>query len=78
MREEVLVFIVMVATILVGAVVTRNRREWSPFFLIVASVLGSLVSGMGIRAREIVEGGFGFLDASLSVTAATVFVFLLY
>ena len=78
MREEVLVFIVMVATLLVGAVVTRNRREWSPFFLIVASVLGSLVSGMGIRAREIVEGGFGFLDASLSVTAATVFVFLLY
>lgn len=78
MREEVLVFCVMAAVVLIGAVVTKNRRQWSVVFLLLASVLGSLVSGMGIRVREIVEGPFGYLDSALSVASATFFVFMYY
>lgn len=78
MREEVIVLCVMASIVLIGSVITKNRREWSVVFLLLASVAGSLVSGMGIRVREIVEGPFGFLDAALSITAATLFVFLLY
>ena len=78
MREEVIVFCVMAGVVLIGSVITKNRREWSVAFLLLASLLGSLVSGMGIRVREIVEGPFGFLDASLSIASATLFVFLFY
>lgn len=63
---------------MIGSVITKNRKEWSVFFLFLSSVVGSLVSGMGIRAREIVEGSFGFLDAGLSIVSATLFVFLFY
>ena len=78
MREEVVVLCVMASIVLIGSVITKNRREWSVVFLLLASVAGSLVSGMGIRVREIVEGPFGFLYAALSITAATLFIFLLY
>lgn len=78
MREEVIVFLVMAAIILIGSVITKNRREWSVVFLLISSAAGCLVSGMGIRVREIVEGAFGFLDAALSIAAGTLFVFLFY
>ena len=60
-----------------GSVATRNDRKWSVFFLFLAAVAGSLVAGMGIRFREIVEGPFGFLDSMLCVCAASVLVKLL-
>ena len=60
-----------------GSVATRNDRKWSVFFLFLAAVAGSLVAGMGIRFREIVEGPFGFLDSMLCVCAASVLVMLL-
>ena len=78
MREEVIVIVVMTLVVFIGSVITKNRREWSVVFLLVASLLGSLVSGMGLRIREIVEGPFGFLDCALSIVAATLFVFLFY
>lgn len=78
MREEILIAIVMFAVTIAGSVWKRNDRKWSVLFLLLASVAGSLVAGMGVRFREIVEGPFGFLDVSLSVVCASIFVWLCY
>lgn len=78
MREEILIAAVMIAISVIGSVWKKNDRKWSVVFLLVAAVAGSLVAGMGIRFREIVEGPFGFLDSSLNVVCASVFVWLLY
>ncbi|MGN1164085.1 MAG: hypothetical protein ACI4S4_04665, partial [Candidatus Ornithospirochaeta sp.] len=78
MREEIVVFALMAATLVIGTLLTKSKKEWAPALLLLASVIGSLASGMGIRTREIVEGPFGFLDSMLGVTAATLFVFLLH
>lgn len=78
MREEILIAIVMFAISIIGSVWKRNDRKWSVVFLLAAAVAGSLVAGMGVRFREIVEGPFGFLDSSLNVVCASMFVWLLY
>lgn len=78
MREEILIAAVMIAISVIGSVWKKNDRKWSVVFLLAATVVGSLVAGMGIRFREIVEGPFGFLDSSLNVVCASVFVWLLY
>lgn len=78
MREEVIVAIAMLAISAIGSVVTKNDRKWSVVFLLAAAVAGSLIAGMGIRFREIVEGPFGFIDSALSVVSAFVLVSLLY
>ncbi len=77
MREEIYVALVMFAISIAGSIATKNNKKWSVFFLFLASVVGSLTAGMGIRFREIVEGPFGFLDSLLCVFAATLFVFCL-
>ena len=77
MRNEIWVVLVMFLISIGGSVATRNDRKWSVFFLFLAAVAGSLVAGMGIRFREIVEGPFGFLDSMLCVCAASVLVMLL-
>ena len=77
MRNEIWVALVMFLISIGGSVATRNDRKWSVFFLFLAAVAGSLVAGMGIRFREIVEGPFGFLDSMLCVCAASVLVLLL-
>ncbi len=77
MRNEIWVAVVMFLVSIGGSVATRNDRKWSVFFLFLAAVAGSLVAGMGIRFREIVEGPFGFLDSMLCVCAASVLVMLL-
>lgn len=78
MREEILIAAVMIAISVIGSEWKKNDRKWSVVFLLAAAVAGSLVAGMGIRFREIVEGPFGFLDSSLNVVCASVFVWLLY
>lgn len=74
MREELLIALVMLGVAAVGAILTKNDKKRSVIVLLAASVAGSLVAGMGIRFREIVEGPFGFLDAALSVVCAAILV----
>ncbi len=74
MREEVIIAIVMFAISVAGSIWKKNDKKWSVIFLIVAAVAGSLVAGMGIRFREIVEGPYALIDSALSVCCASVFV----
>ena len=77
MREEIYVALVMFVISIGGSIATKNDKKWSVFFLFLAAVVGSLVAGMGIRFREIVEGPFGFLDSLLCVFSASLLVFCL-
>lgn len=74
MREELLIALVMLGVAAVGAILTKNDKKRSVIVLLAASLAGSLVAGMGVRFREIVEGPFGFLDAALSVVCAAILV----
>lgn len=78
MREEIYIAIVMFVVSAAGSIWKKNDKKWGVLFMFLASVAGSLVAGMGIRFREIVEGPFGMLDSALSVCCASVFVWLLY
>lgn len=77
MREEIYVALVMFVISIGGSIATKNDKKWSVFFLFLAAIAGSLVAGMGIRFREIVEGPFGFLDSLLCVFSASLLVFCL-
>lgn len=77
MREEIYVALVMFVLSIGGSIATKNDKKWSVFFLFLAAIAGSLVAGMGIRFREIVEGPFGFLDSLLCVFSASLLVFCL-
>lgn len=74
MREELLIALAMLGVVVVGSILTKNNKKRAAILLLAASVVGSLVAGMGLRFREIVEGPFGFLDAALSVVCAAVLV----
>ncbi|MBR1582583.1 MAG: TRAP transporter large permease subunit [Spirochaetales bacterium] len=77
MRNELIVAIVMFLISIGGSIATKNDKKWSVLFLFIAALAGSLVAGMGVRFREIVEGPFGFLDSMLCVCAASVLVAVL-
>jgi TRAP-type C4-dicarboxylate transport system permease large subunit len=77
MRNEIIVAAVMIGISLIGSVITRNDKKWATVMLLIAALAGSLVSGMGIRFREIVEGPFAFIDSALCVCMASVFIGLL-
>lgn len=78
MREEVLIALVMSLILLVGNYFTKNDKRAAAIFLVVASIVGSLVAKMGIRFREIVEGPFAFLDSALLMVCGSIFFFLIY
>lgn len=77
MREEILIFAVMFAISILGSIFTKNSRKASVAFLLLGALAGSLVAGMGIRFREIVEGPFAFLDSALSICCASLFVYII-
>ena len=74
MREEYLLALLMLGLVAVVEICTRNHPKWWAPALLLAAVAGSLVAGMGLRFREIVEGPFGFLDALLPCVVAMVFL----
>ena len=74
MREEYLLALLMLGAVAVVEICTRNHPKWWAPALLLAAVAGSLVAGMGIRCREIVEGPFGFLDALLPCVVAMIFL----
>lgn len=78
MREEIIITLVMFIVSAAGSIWKKNDRKWGVLFMFIACIAGSLVAGMGIRFREIVEGPYALLDAALSVCCASIFVWLFY
>ena len=74
MHEEYLLALLMLGLVAAVEICTRNHPKWWAPALLLAAVAGSLVAGMGLRFREIVEGPFGFLDALLPCVVAMIFL----
>jgi len=71
MSFELFVLLCMLATFAVSVFFLKLPAGVS---LMLASIVGSLVSGHGIPVRHLVEGGFGFLDAIMIISTAMIFM----
>jgi len=74
MAEEILIIIVILGIIIVSGFIFRNNYSKLAISIFVASIIGALVAGMGLRIREVVEGPFAYLDSMLAVLTGTIFI----
>lgn len=72
--SELIIFIVMAAAFLIGCFVFKLSVSIS---MVIASILGALVSGNGIPIRHLVEGTFGYVDTILIIATAMTFMAVL-
>ena len=71
MSLELIVLLCMLAAFAVSVFILKMPAGVS---LMLAAVLGTIVSGDGIPLRHFVEGGFGFLEAILIISSAMIFM----
>jgi len=71
MSFELIILIIMLATFAVSVFVIKMPAGVS---LILAALLGGLVDGHGIPVRQLVEGGFGFMEAIMIIATAMIFM----
>ncbi|MEG1774540.1 MAG: hypothetical protein RR320_06780, partial [Oscillospiraceae bacterium] len=77
MTEAYLILIVVLAIVAVSSVFFKNQEGKVTPMIFVAAVVASLIAGMGIRVREIVEGPFAYLDSAMWVLCGMLFVTML-
>lgn len=68
---ELLYFVLMIATFVISMVVLKIHAGLS---MMLAAIVGVLVSGNGFPFRHLVEGSFGYLDTILVIVMAMVFM----
>ena len=78
LTEPILLLIVMFAIVAVASVFFKSRMTWVTPVVFLACAVVSLVAGMGVKIREIVEGPFVFLDSSMQILTGAAFCYLLY
>ena len=78
MTEPLLLLIVMMAIVAVASVFFKSRMTWVTPVVFLACAVVSLVAGMGIKIREIVEGPFVYLDSSMQILTGAAFCYLMY
>ncbi len=61
----------MLATFAAGVFILKMPAGVS---LMLAAVVGALVDGQGLPVRQLVEGGFGFIEAILIISTAMIFM----
>ena len=71
MSIELIVFIAMVGTFMVGCFAAKLPVSVS---MLLASVVGALVGGQGVPVRHLVEGTFSYIDTILTIATAMVFM----
>ena len=78
LTEPLLLLLVMVAIVAVASVFFKSRMTWVTPVVFLACAVVTLVAGMGIKIREIVEGPFVYLDSSMQILTGAAFCYLLY
>ena len=78
LTESLLLLVVLVAIVAVASVFFKSRMTWVTPVVFLGCAVVSLVAGMGIKIREIVEGPFAYLDSSMQILAGAAFCGLLY
>ena len=71
MSIEVIIFIAMVGTFMVGCFAAKLPVSVA---MLLASVVGALVGGQGVPLRHLVEGTFSYVDTILTIATAMVFM----
>lgn len=71
MSIELIVFIAMVGTFMVGCFAAKLPVSVA---MLLASVVGALVAGLGIPLRHLVEGTFAYIDTILTIATAMIFM----
>lgn len=71
MSIELIIFIAMVATFIVAAMIVKLPTSLS---LILAAIVGALVGGEGVPIRHLVEGTFSYVDTILVIATAMIFM----
>lgn len=71
MSIELIIFIAMVGTFMVGCFAFKLPVSVA---MLLASVVGALTGGQGIPVRHLVEGTFSYVDTILTIATAMVFM----
>jgi TRAP-type C4-dicarboxylate transport system permease large subunit len=74
MAEELLIIIIILGIPIVSGFIFRNDYSKLAISIFIASIIGALIAGMGIRIREVVEGPFAYLDSMLAVLTGMIFI----
>jgi len=78
LTEPILLLIVLCAIVAVASVFFKSRMTWVTPVVFLACAVVTLVAGMGIKIREIVEGPFVYLDSSMQILTGAAFCYLMY
>ena len=78
LTEPLLLLIVLLAIVAVASVFFKSRMTWVTPVVFLACAVVTLVAGMGIKIREIVEGPFVYLDSSMQILTGAAFCYLMY
>lgn len=78
MTETYLILAAVFIVIGIAGIVLRKKTGYMPAVILGAALLASLISGMGFRFREIVEGAFAYLDYVMWILCGGLLTALLY
>ncbi len=71
MSYELIIFIAMVGTFMLGCFLAKLPVSVS---MMLASIAGCLVGGVGLPVRQLVEGSFSYVDTILVIASAMIFM----
>lgn len=78
MTEVLIILAVTLAVMIAASLFFKNDEARVAPAFVIAAVAATLIAGMGIRVREMVEGPFTYLDTIMAVLTAVLFVTILY
>lgn len=78
LTEPLLLLVVLLAIVAVASVFFKSRMTWVTPVVFLGCAVITLVAGMGIKIREIVEGPFVYLDSSMQILTGAAFCYLMY
>lgn len=78
MTEVLIILAVTLAIMIAASLFFKNDEARVAPAFVIAAVAATLIAGMGIRVREMVEGPFTYLDTIMAVLTAVLYVTILY
>ena len=78
LTEPILLLVVLMAIVAVASVFFKGRMTCVTPVVFVGCAVITLIAGMGIKIREIVEGPFVYLDSSMQILTGAAFCYLMY
>lgn len=77
MIQTYIILLVILAIVGIASFLVKNEKSKLAPIIILAAIVGSLVAGMGLSIREVVEGPFAYFDTILAVLTGVMFISVL-